>query len=128
MVNPTSSKSQKKLKIQPKSQYDGGNQPEDMIDDMPMSQQSITSSDAGCVLNLLIFTLRRGAHEHCRVVIWKDYGCRCSADARFVLTLDSAFKVFCHSIPADRRVKCSFEGEEKKGKGKEILPAGGEGI
>jgi hypothetical protein len=55
MVNPASSKSQKKVAIQTKSYHDEDDQLEDM-DEIPLSQQSMTSSDAGCA-NTLLTTL-----------------------------------------------------------------------
>jgi hypothetical protein len=44
MANPSRQKFQKKVTIQHHSQDD-----EEYEDDIPMSQQSMTSSDAGCV-------------------------------------------------------------------------------
>jgi hypothetical protein len=45
MANPSRQKHQKKVTIQHRSQQDD----EEYEDDIPMSQQSMTSSDAGCV-------------------------------------------------------------------------------
>jgi hypothetical protein len=85
MPNTSRPKSQKKAGTRTQSQRDEDDRLGDVIDDVPLSQQSMTSSDAGYVQKLLILLSCKSVYMRGCWMVWQDYGCRCSTNARFVV-------------------------------------------